>query len=189
MPSILRTYDERPLPATPSKKRPTVEISTPSPSIRQEDGSKRPHHKNVESIDSATPHSPRKNTDTVTYAKIQFLLLLHPTADIVVVSVTLAQRLNELAVANSDGLLRYVKRLFTFNKTLKLGFLNSDDEYRILRQNLFERFASNAAVPTETSIVPASPARPRPKKVGTTGDQRKSFSWIHATAFAHKIAL
>lgn len=36
---------------------------------------------------------------------------------------------------------------------------SSDDEYRLLRQNLFERFSSNATVPTEASVVPV--ARPR----------------------------
>ncbi|KIK54599.1 hypothetical protein GYMLUDRAFT_76938 [Collybiopsis luxurians FD-317 M1] len=53
------------------------------------------------------------------------------------VTMTLAQRLNELAVANEEGLL-------------------NDDDYRLLRQNLFERFAGNATVPTEKSIVPES---------------------------------
>lgn len=38
--------------------------------------------------------------------------------------------------------------------------LYSDDEYRLLRQNMFERFATSTAVPTEASIVPVS--RPRP---------------------------
>ncbi|KAG8816501.1 hypothetical protein FRC17_000306 [Serendipita sp. 399] len=51
------------------------------------------------------------------------------------VTVTLAQRLDELATANADGLL-------------------SDDEYRILRQNLFERFGSVAAqIPAEQSLI------------------------------------
>ncbi|KAI0826893.1 hypothetical protein BC628DRAFT_1410093 [Trametes gibbosa] len=54
-----------------------------------------------------------------------------------VITVTLAQRLNELATANSEGLL-------------------SDDEYRLLRQNLFERFASGSAVPAEAPLVPMS---------------------------------
>jgi len=36
----------------------------------------------------------------------------------------------------------------------------SDDEYRLLRQNLFERFASASEVPSEIPIVPA--VRPRP---------------------------
>ncbi|KAK7056646.1 hypothetical protein VNI00_002363 [Paramarasmius palmivorus] len=69
---------------------------------------------------NATTASPRKQTDSAT--------------------MTLAQRLNELAVANAEGLL-------------------NDDEYRMLRQNLFERFAGNAAVPTETPVVPASTRR------------------------------
>ncbi|CCA73889.1 hypothetical protein PIIN_07842 [Serendipita indica DSM 11827] len=51
------------------------------------------------------------------------------------VTVTLAQRLDELATANADGLL-------------------SDDEYRLLRQNLFERFGSVAAqIPAEQSPI------------------------------------
>ncbi|KAH9936241.1 uncharacterized protein B0H18DRAFT_972998 [Fomitopsis serialis] len=58
-----------------------------------------------------------------------------PSTD--VVTITLAQRLNELAAANSEGLL-------------------SDDEYRLLRQNLFERFASNSQIPSETPLVPIS---------------------------------
>ncbi|KAL1748370.1 hypothetical protein HDZ31DRAFT_29899 [Schizophyllum fasciatum] len=75
--------------------------------------------------------SPRKQTDTAT--------------------VTLAQRLDELRVANAEGLL-------------------NDDEYRLLRQNLFERFSSAATVPTEAPLVPESrrtvtgqPSSPRPK--------------------------
>ncbi|KAJ7857629.1 hypothetical protein B0H14DRAFT_2750563 [Mycena olivaceomarginata] len=56
------------------------------------------------------------------------------------VTTTLAQRLNELAVANSEGLL-------------------DDDEYRMLRQDLFQRFSNTATVPTEVPVVPlASPA-------------------------------
>lgn len=51
------------------------------------------------------------------------------------VTVTLAQKLEELANANADGLL-------------------SDDEYRVLRQNLFERFGSVAAqIPVEQSPI------------------------------------
>ncbi|KAJ3863438.1 hypothetical protein EV359DRAFT_82387 [Lentinula novae-zelandiae] len=74
-------------------------------------------------------------------------------------TMTLAQRLNELAVANDEGLL-------------------NDDEYRILRQNLFERFAGNATVPTEESIVPASvtPLRRPPKGNPTIPENRTSFS-------------
>jgi len=33
-------------------------------------------------------------------------------------------------------------------------YCRSDHEYRILRQNLFERYASGTAAPTETPIVP-----------------------------------
>ncbi|KAG7088599.1 hypothetical protein E1B28_012573 [Marasmius oreades] len=71
-------------------------------------------------ISSTSSSSPRKLPDSVT--------------------TTLAQRLNELAVANSEGLL-------------------NDDEYRALRQNLFERFASSTTVPTENPVVPATPIK------------------------------
>ncbi|KAJ8521935.1 hypothetical protein ONZ45_g1454 [Pleurotus djamor] len=48
---------------------------------------------------------------------------------------TLAQRLDELATANAEGRL-------------------NDDEYRLLRQNLFERYGSGAVVPGEVPVVP-----------------------------------
>ncbi|KAK0187880.1 hypothetical protein F5146DRAFT_1061162 [Armillaria mellea] len=68
------------------------------------------------------------------------------------VTVTLAQRLNELAVANSEGLL-------------------NDDEYRMLRQSLFERFASNSTVPSEESVVPV-----RHQARGSESNKRLSAS-------------
>ncbi|TFK28198.1 hypothetical protein FA15DRAFT_665694 [Coprinopsis marcescibilis] len=49
--------------------------------------------------------------------------------------VELAQRLNELAQANSEGLL-------------------SDDEYRLLRQSAFEQYANGLDVPAEVPAVP-----------------------------------
>ncbi|KAI0061658.1 hypothetical protein BV25DRAFT_1992008 [Artomyces pyxidatus] len=65
-------------------------------------------------------------------------------------TMVLAQRLNELASANAEGLL-------------------DDDEYRALRQNLFERLASTAVVPTETPVVPnAGPSRPRPHDLSSS---------------------
>ncbi|KAG6907855.1 hypothetical protein DXG01_007119 [Tephrocybe rancida] len=87
------------------------------------------------------PHSPRQPSDNVTYVVVQigvgktFILKLK-------IRMTLAQRLNELAAANSQGLL-------------------NDDEYRLLRQNLFERFATSVTVPTEAPVVPVSRAQPR----------------------------
>ncbi|KAH7885107.1 hypothetical protein F5I97DRAFT_1330517 [Phlebopus sp. FC_14] len=63
---------------------------------------------------AAPPSVPRAHTDAITS--------------------TLAQRLNELAVANSEGLL-------------------NDDEYRLLRQNIFERLAGGSPVPTEAPVI------------------------------------
>ncbi|KAF8333513.1 uncharacterized protein EI90DRAFT_3153694 [Cantharellus anzutake] len=50
---------------------------------------------------------------------------------------TLAQRLKELANANADGLL-------------------GDDEYRLLKQNLFERFGAGSQLPAESPVVRVS---------------------------------
>ncbi|KAJ6620784.1 hypothetical protein B0H10DRAFT_2020610 [Mycena sp. CBHHK59/15] len=75
------------------------------------------------------------------------------------VTATLAQRLNELAVANSEGLL-------------------NDDEYRLLRQDLFQRFASTTVVPTETPIVPlAAQHKSRTVRVSSVSspDKRQSL--------------
>lgn len=49
----------------------------------------------------------------------------------------------------------------------------SDDEYRMLRQNLFERFASSAVVPTEASVVPV--ARHQARRNGTASENRGAF--------------
>ncbi|KAF9267570.1 hypothetical protein L218DRAFT_696029 [Marasmius fiardii PR-910] len=87
-----------------------------------------------EAHDSTTSVNPTTNTSSVSSTSSP----RKSTRDSV--TTTLAQRLNELAVANSEGLL-------------------NDDEYRALRQNLFERFASSTAVPTETPVVPATPIR------------------------------
>ncbi|KAJ7758551.1 hypothetical protein DFH07DRAFT_818506 [Mycena maculata] len=76
------------------------------------------------------------------------------------VTTTLAQRLNELAVANSEGLL-------------------NDDEYRMLRQDLFQRFASTTVVPTEIPVVPLASQQSRSsvRLNGTTTptDKRQSI--------------
>ena len=67
---------------------------------------------------------------------------------------TLAQRLGELATANEQGLLECVI-LFSFSfrgRTLTSNDY-SDDEYRLLRANLFERFANVSTVPREAPIV------------------------------------
>lgn len=50
---------------------------------------------------------------------------------------------------------------------------NSDDEYRMLRQNLFERFSTNTDAPSEEPVVPVTPVRARPAKNGGTPDRRK----------------
>ncbi|KAJ7069860.1 hypothetical protein C8F01DRAFT_1246032 [Mycena amicta] len=72
------------------------------------------------------------------------------------VTTTLAQRLNELAVANSEGLL-------------------NDDEYRLLRQDLFERFTSTNVVPTETPVVPVAPHQRSVRIATATTGKRPSI--------------
>ncbi|PIL22629.1 hypothetical protein GSI_15320 [Ganoderma sinense ZZ0214-1] len=101
---------------------------------------------------SSTAHS-RRNGNASDMAS--------PRTSTDIVTVTLAQRLNELATANSEGLL-------------------SDDEYRLLRQNLFERLASGSTIPTEEPLVPMS--RPPPHTADpriSTFNERRSSSNFH----------
>lgn len=64
----------------------------------------------------------------------------------------LAQRLNELAIANSEGLLKYVRIPEYF--LILILTISSDDEYRLLRQNIFEQHSGNASIPIESPLVP-----------------------------------
>ena len=56
-----------------------------------------------------------------------------------------------------------------------INFVYSDDEYRLLRQNLFERFSSHSTTPAEASIVPVSSVRPVPKNGMQTSERRMVF--------------
>ncbi|KAI1790151.1 hypothetical protein LXA43DRAFT_973820 [Ganoderma leucocontextum] len=101
---------------------------------------------------SSTTH-PRRN------GNVNDMISSRTSTDIV--TVTLAQRLNELATANSEGLL-------------------SDDEYRLLRQNLFERLASGSAIPTEEPLVPMSRPPPHTADPRTLAfNERRSSSNFH----------
>ncbi|TFK70376.1 hypothetical protein BDN72DRAFT_896505 [Pluteus cervinus] len=126
-PSKPRSYhDLRVRPSSPTKGRGTpLQYSTtkslPASPVHTRDNSFTPT--SVMGVPSSPGSKLRKQTDNVT--------------------VTLAQRLNELATANTEGLL-------------------NDDEYRLLRQNLFERFSTTTAVPTENPVVPVARTRPRP---------------------------
>ncbi|GLB38304.1 hypothetical protein LshimejAT787_0501690 [Lyophyllum shimeji] len=125
-PSILRVQLEtKSLPPTPSRKSPYTSNMgpPPSPSPSRVSSAAALRHQNSNIVAPI----PRQPTDNVT--------------------MTLAQRLNELAVANSEGLL-------------------NDDEYRLLRQDLFERFATSTTVPMEAPVVPVS--RPRPRGASTS---------------------
>lgn len=64
----------------------------------------------------------------------------------------LAQRLNELAIANSEGLLKYVP--IPNDHIFLIPTNASDDEYRLLRQNVFEQYSGNANLPVESPLVP-----------------------------------
>ncbi|KAH8104482.1 hypothetical protein BXZ70DRAFT_921189 [Cristinia sonorae] len=81
------------------------------------------------------------------------------------ITITLAQRLDELAVANSEGLL-------------------NDDEYRLLRQSLFDRFASGSTVPAEVPLVPVGMgSRNRESSGGSTSPlhNRRASSQYNAS--------
>ncbi|KAG6891383.1 hypothetical protein C0992_008094 [Termitomyces sp. T32_za158] len=76
----------------------------------------------------------------------------------------LAQQLAELALANSQGLLKYLH--LSRRHSCGLISTSSDDEYRLLRQNLFEQHSTTALVPVEAPILPV--ARP-----GRTSSSRR----------------
>ncbi|KAI6039685.1 hypothetical protein EDC04DRAFT_2895021 [Pisolithus marmoratus] len=67
-----------------------------------------------------------------------------PRAHTDAITSSLALRLNELAAANAEGLL-------------------SDDEYRLLRQSIFERLASHSSVPTESPVIPIGSQKHSPQ--------------------------
>jgi hypothetical protein len=72
----------------------------------------------------------------------------------------LAERLNELATANLEGLLRYTIALCAHCPVFCAHLLvSSDDEYRLLRQNVFEQYSGNMVIPVEAPIVPTSRVR------------------------------
>ena len=49
----------------------------------------------------------------------------------------------------------------------------SDDEYRLLRQNLFERFSTTTTVPTESPVVPVAKPRPRTNESPSSNGRRE----------------
>ncbi|OAX41762.1 hypothetical protein K503DRAFT_767409 [Rhizopogon vinicolor AM-OR11-026] len=92
-----------------------------------------------------------------------------PRAHTDVITTTLAQRLDELAAANSEGLL-------------------NDDEYRLLRQSIFERLASGSSVPQEAPLVPIvshppSAYNPAPTKRSPSVRSKSSISSAMSTLF------
>ncbi|KAG6837620.1 hypothetical protein H0H93_006141 [Arthromyces matolae] len=113
-----RVQTEKMLPTTPTRK-PAQKSLTSSPSSSS----------TPKPVLTPTPRRQQNQNSNVPSSP------LRPSSDNA--TLTLAQRLNELAAANSQGLL-------------------NDDEYRLLRQNLFERFATSTNVPTEVSVVPVS---------------------------------
>lgn len=109
---------------------------------------------------------PRKTTDTVTYViqqclSISLVLSTPPIMQDYVGRAT--QRAGRCEFRGSVEV-----RGYSFLGVRGMNTYSSDDEYRLLRQNLFERFATSTVVPTEDPVVPA--ARPRPNKTGTSPD-------------------
>ncbi|KAF8630910.1 hypothetical protein AX17_005268 [Amanita inopinata Kibby_2008] len=126
-PSTLRAHHEPATPPPRNAKRPLSGVldmppppapKSPTTATRQREREK----EKSQSMPSTPAATPRKAAGSVT--------------------ATLAQKLNELALANSEGLL-------------------NDDEYRLLRQNLFERFSTTASVPSESPVIPVAKLRQR----------------------------
>ena len=154
-PSILRNQNDHSLPSTPSKKKPSP-LSSPITATRVRDDA---HFKTASAAS-------RKTADTVTYVIQQCL------------SISLVLSIPSMMQDYVGGATQRAGRC-EFRGSVKvrgydclglrgMNVCSSDDEYRLLRQNLFERFATSTAVPTENPVVPA--ARPRPNKTGTSPD-------------------
>ena len=106
---------------------------------------------------------------------------------------TLAQRLGELATANEQGLLECVTRFHFFSKrTLSLTNTGcSDDEYRLLRANLFERFANVSTVPSEAPIVRLSVSAhqsPPSLQCPPYFEWLLMLNWLQARIYPHLLA-
>ncbi|KAG9315579.1 hypothetical protein JVU11DRAFT_3215 [Chiua virens] len=101
----------------------------PSPQLLHVGGKSRRSTDRTSLVSQPNPHSPLRPPEPSPRPP--------PRAHTDAITSTLAQRLNELAAANAEGLL-------------------NDEEYRLLRQNIFERLASGtaAAVPTENPVIP-----------------------------------
>ncbi|KAL5519988.1 hypothetical protein ACEPAG_1648 [Sanghuangporus baumii] len=84
------------------------------------------------SIDSSLKIPPVDNGANQAPRRCEHLLSHRTSSD--VVTVTLAHKLNELATAHKEGLL-------------------NDDDYRVLRQNLFNSFATHSIPPVEAPVV------------------------------------
>ncbi|KIK03326.1 hypothetical protein K443DRAFT_479296 [Laccaria amethystina LaAM-08-1] len=145
-PSILRNQHNHSLPSP---------LSSPITATRVRDDA---HFK-------AASAALRKTTDTVTYVlqqcfSISLVLSTPPIMQDYVGRAT--QRAGRCEFRGSVEV-----RGYGFFGVRGMNFCSSDDEYRLLRQNLFERFATSTAVPTENPVVPA--ARPRPNKTSPDG--------------------
>lgn len=69
-------------------------------------------------------------------------------------SATLGQQLEALAAANADGLLEWVLSFSTTQAFPDDSHVFSDNAYRLLRQDLFQRFGPLAGqIPTEPGMV------------------------------------
>ena len=116
---------------------------------------------------SAPPRVEHRASTTTVTSVSRRLSSLHLACSRRLSSSMLAQRLNELADANANGLLECVlpppRRAIARSQsrlTPPPPFA-SDDEYRLLRQSLFERMTAGTAVPQEVPVVPtAGPSRP-----------------------------
>ncbi|KAH9997858.1 hypothetical protein BJV77DRAFT_1142988 [Russula vinacea] len=150
-------------PSAESRKEPSV-----NDTLRTVNGHRAVNDSGTKDVPEPSLHSPvsqkfsgspgpsnntRASTDAITHVSLS---QSHASTD-TFLRIMLSQRLAELASANAEGLL-------------------DDDEYRLLRQNLFERLG-NSTIPRENPPVPtAGPSRPRPPQTPQRSDSVRAPS-------------
>ncbi|KAI0078210.1 hypothetical protein K474DRAFT_1660641 [Panus rudis PR-1116 ss-1] len=110
------------------------------PSVKGQPSVQRSVHEQHEH--TGNPRSPSGQSRTLPRAQHK---MAHTRTSTDAITITLAQRLQELATANAEGLL-------------------NDDEYRLLRQDLFDRLAGGSTVPAEAPLVPIAARNDHPPR-------------------------
>lgn len=65
----------------------------------------------------------------------------------------------------------------------------SDDEYRMLRQDVFEKYSSSTAIPVETPVVPVTRVHVQLRSSGESYTPKLAPSGLALTTFTSRVIL